>query len=92
MHFARLSLTQRILRVLLLPVLFYGCSTPPPAIDASHPATPEALIRAMFHANEMRNMADLERVVGGRVTAHLAEPFLELLPELQPLRLLDPCL
>ena len=63
MHYVGMSMRRRMMLVSLLPVLFYSCSTLPRSIEASHPATPEAVVRAMFHANEVRNMADLERLV-----------------------------
>jgi ketosteroid isomerase-like protein len=63
MHYAETFLTQWILRLSLVPLLFCSCSMRPSAADVDHPATPEAVVRAMFHANEMRNMADLERLV-----------------------------
>ncbi|WP_447984585.1 nuclear transport factor 2 family protein [Nitrospira sp. Nam74] len=63
MRYVGTVLSQWVLRVSLLPVVVCSCSTLPHSTEVSHPATPEALIRAMFHANEMRNMADLERLV-----------------------------
>jgi ketosteroid isomerase-like protein len=35
----------------------------PPSAERDLPATPEGVVRAMFHANETKNMADLERLV-----------------------------
>lgn len=61
MHY--MLLTRRVFGVALLPLVVCSCSTLARSPDVSHPATPEALIRAMFHANEERNMADLERLV-----------------------------
>jgi hypothetical protein len=63
MHYAGTFLNQWILRVALLPLVVCSCSTLPRSTEVSHPATPEAVVRAMFHANETRNMADLERLV-----------------------------
>jgi ketosteroid isomerase-like protein len=63
MHYAETCLTQWILRIVLLPLVVCSCSTPPRSTEVAHPATPEALVRAMFHANEARDMADLERLV-----------------------------
>lgn len=64
MHHAEMSLAQWAFRATtLLLLLFCSCSTLPRSTEAPHPATPEAVVRAMFHANEMRNMADLERLV-----------------------------
>lgn len=63
MHYVGISLAQRILRASLLPLLFCSCSTLPRSTDVSHPGTPEALVRAMFQANEARSMAELERLV-----------------------------
>jgi hypothetical protein len=63
MHYVGTVLSQWVLRVALLPVVVCSCSTLPRSTEVSHPATPEAVVRAMFHANEMRNMADLERLV-----------------------------
>ena len=63
MHYAETFLTQWILRGVLLPLVVCSCSTLPRSTEGAHLATPEAVVRAMFHANEMRNMADLERLV-----------------------------
>jgi hypothetical protein len=40
-----------------------SCAMPPSSLEADHPATPEALVRAMFEANATRNMRQLERLV-----------------------------
>jgi len=58
-----LSLSRWILQVILVPLLLCSCSALPRSAEADHPATPEAVIRAMFHANETRNMEKLERLV-----------------------------
>jgi ketosteroid isomerase-like protein len=63
MHYAETFLTQWIFRVALLPLIVSSCSIFPRSTEVAHPATPEALVRAMFHANEARSMADLERLV-----------------------------
>src|SRR5690348_2851771 len=58
-----LSLSRWIMQVGIAPLLICSCSALPRAADVEHPATPEAAIRAMFHANETRNMAELQRLV-----------------------------
>lgn len=63
MHYAETFLTQWILRIALLPLVVCSCSTLPRSTEVAYPATPEGIVRAMFHANEMKNMTDLERLV-----------------------------
>src|SRR5688500_4490839 len=63
MHYAKTFLTQRILCVAVLPLVVCSCSSLSRSTEVAHPATPAALVRAMFHANETRDMADLERLV-----------------------------
>lgn len=63
MSYAALPLSRWIMPVALFPLLVCSCSALPRSAEVNHPATPEAVIRAMFHANETRNMADLERLV-----------------------------
>jgi ketosteroid isomerase-like protein len=63
MHYTELPLTQWIVYGSLMSLLVCSCSTLPRSTEVDHPATPEAVVRAMFHANETRNMADLERLV-----------------------------
>lgn len=63
MRSAETFLTHRILRVALLPLIFCSCSTLPRSADVAHPATPDAVVRALFHANEARSMAGLEQLV-----------------------------
>jgi len=63
MHYAETFLTHWIFRVALLPLVICSCSTLPHAEEVSYPDTPEALVRAMFHANETKNIADLEQLV-----------------------------
>jgi hypothetical protein len=57
------SLTQWSVPIIVTTVFFCSCSMLPPSAERDLPATPEAVIRAMFHANETRNMADLQRLV-----------------------------
>ncbi len=58
-----LSLSRWIMQLGIAPLLICSCSALPRAADVEHPATPEAAIRAMFHANETRNMDKLQRLV-----------------------------
>jgi ketosteroid isomerase-like protein len=63
MYDGKTSLIRWIVCAALVPLLFCSCSAFPRSAEHDHPATPEAVIRAMFQANVARNMADLERLV-----------------------------
>src|SRR6184192_830724 len=63
MSYAVMPLSRWIIQVGLVPFLICSCSALPRSAEIEHPATPEAVIRAMFHANETRNMAELARLV-----------------------------
>ena len=63
MSYAAVFVSRWIAQLALVPLLLCSCSVLPRSAAVDHPATPEATIRAMFHANETRNMAALERLV-----------------------------
>lgn len=100
MRDAKTSPLHWIVHPVLAPLIFCACSALPPSVDFDHPATPEALIRAMFHANETRSMPDLERLVsqdgdmigysvGGRKYVGWAELKREMLQEFETVTRLD---
>jgi hypothetical protein len=63
MNNVQTSFAQRVIHVVLISVMFSSCSPLLRSAENDHPATPEAVVRAMFDANARRNMADLERLV-----------------------------
>jgi SnoaL-like domain len=63
MTYSRIALGRRVVDVALVALCLSSCSMPPSSLVADHPATPEALVRAMFEANAARNMRHLERLV-----------------------------
>ena len=63
MYYAETFLTQCIFRTALMPLLLCSCSVLPRSTDIANSATPEAVVRAMFQANAIRDMAELERLV-----------------------------
>lgn len=63
MSYAVLPLSRWTIQIVLVPIFLCSCSALPHSAEVDFPATPEAVIRAMFHANETRNMAALARLV-----------------------------
>ena len=70
MPYVQTSVTQWLFRLSFIPMIFCSCSPLTLSRETDYPATPEAVLRAVFRANEARSMADLERLVANDMVGY----------------------